>query len=294
MAVSSPRFAWDPARASAIFLSLSLQVVVAAAQDPKDARQCDGKAAPDLQIENCTAAIDANSFAGNDLALLFNNRGLAYYAKRDIGRAIADFTEATRLDPDFAHGYANRALAHKARGELEPAITDYDQAIRLDPSYAFAFTGRGIAYAATKNDTQAIADFTSAITLDAKDVDAFKGRALAYYDSQDFDHAILDFTAAANLTPGDVAIFYDRAIVFSARHDHEHAIADYTEAVRLDPDNVAAHAGRAASYLRGATMTERSKTIPMSCGRIRLTAMPCTAAPRPTVGSKTPMVRSQT
>jgi hypothetical protein len=97
MAVSSRGFIFDWVVWFAAFFSVSLLFVAAAtAQDRKEAGQCDGKGAPDLQIDNCTAAIDAKTFTGSNLALVFNNRGLAYYAKRDFDRAIADFTEATR------------------------------------------------------------------------------------------------------------------------------------------------------------------------------------------------------
>src|ERR1700756_1356835 len=104
MAVSSCGFIFDRTGVSATLFSVSLLFAVAAvAQDRKDAGQCDGKGAPEVQIEHCTAAIDAKIFAGKDLALVFNNRGLASYARHDFGRAIADFTEAVNLDVDFAH-----------------------------------------------------------------------------------------------------------------------------------------------------------------------------------------------
>src|SRR5579859_6170129 len=141
MAAGSFAFEGVCVRAIVTCLFISLSIAQGAAQEQGGLDPCDGAGSPDLQIAHCTATIDAKAFAGNDLAFAFNNRGLAYYAKRDFERAISDFSEATKLDPKFAHGYANRALVHRARQEPERAIADYDQAIRLDPAYAYAFRG---------------------------------------------------------------------------------------------------------------------------------------------------------
>ena len=50
---------------------------------------------------------------------------------KDSGRAIADYTEATRLDPDFAEAYYNRGLAHGENGENDRAEEDLAQATEL-------------------------------------------------------------------------------------------------------------------------------------------------------------------
>lgn len=61
-------------------------------------------------------------------------------------RAIADFTEALRLDTSNAIIYQERGRVYDDNNDYDKAITDYNQAIRLDPNYAVAYNGRGIAY----------------------------------------------------------------------------------------------------------------------------------------------------
>ena len=41
------------------------------------------------------------------------NRGHAYINKGDYDRAIADYTEAIRLDPKYAIAYGNRGKAYR-------------------------------------------------------------------------------------------------------------------------------------------------------------------------------------
>ena len=55
-------------------------------------------------------------------------------------KAIADFTEAIRLDPKDADAYCNRARAYYSKGEYDKAIADYSEAIRLNPKYARRIT----------------------------------------------------------------------------------------------------------------------------------------------------------
>jgi Flp pilus assembly protein TadD len=48
----------------------------------------------------------------------------------DYDRAIADCTEALRLDPKDARAYSTRGDACYMQGDYDRAITDYTEAIR--------------------------------------------------------------------------------------------------------------------------------------------------------------------
>jgi tetratricopeptide (TPR) repeat protein len=52
----------------------------------------------------------------------------------DLDRAIADFSEAIRLNPLFASAYHERGVAHRAKGDHTRAVADQEVAIRLDPT----------------------------------------------------------------------------------------------------------------------------------------------------------------
>src|SRR5207248_11488514 len=65
-------------------------------------------------------------------------RGLAHAEKKEYDRAIAEFTEALRLDPKHAKAYFQRGLAHTDKGEYDEAVADTAEAIRIDPEDAHA------------------------------------------------------------------------------------------------------------------------------------------------------------
>jgi tetratricopeptide (TPR) repeat protein len=108
----------------------------AAAQTQKELDWCNGKdsAGADLVISGCTAVIQSKGKSPKDLSTAFNNRGNAYYDKKNYDRAIADYSEALRLDPQFALAFYNRSCAYRDKGDNDHAMDDYVQAILLDPS----------------------------------------------------------------------------------------------------------------------------------------------------------------
>jgi len=77
----------------------------------------------------------------------------------DLDKAIADYTQAIRLDPDLAEVYGVRGLAYSQKGDFDKAIADCNQAIRLGPDFAEAYTNRGVAYDNKGDLDKAFADW---------------------------------------------------------------------------------------------------------------------------------------
>ena len=121
--------------------------------------------------------------------------------KGDLDRAIADFNEAIRLDPDpkDARAYNNRGHAWRNKGDLDRAIADYSEAIRLDPKFARAYYNRGFAWRDKGDLDRAIADYTEAIRLDPKNAAYYRSRGYAYFHKGDFTASAADLLRATDL-----------------------------------------------------------------------------------------------
>src|SRR5215831_11397590 len=94
------------------------------------------QASGDVAIAACTRAIASGRYAGHDPAKLHYDRAVEYANKGDFDRAIADFSEAIRLAPNYAEAYYNRAHAYRAKKDNDRAIADYSETIRLEPRAA--------------------------------------------------------------------------------------------------------------------------------------------------------------
>ena len=66
-------------------------------------------------------------------------RGLALEDKGDHDKAIAEFNEAIRLDPQNAFAYKGRGVAWSKKGEFDRAMTDFDESLRINPKFADAY-----------------------------------------------------------------------------------------------------------------------------------------------------------
>ena len=93
------------------------------------------------------------------------NKGTDFAGRKDWAAAIACYTEAIRMDPDFAWAYGSRGVAYRHLEEYDKAIADYTAAIRINPDDADAYNNRGVAHRELGNDVKAAADFAKAKKL---------------------------------------------------------------------------------------------------------------------------------
>jgi len=89
--------------------------------------------------------------------------GNEYYNMGDYDRAIAEYTEAIRIDPNYADAYGNRGIAYARKNDYNRAIADLTEAIRLNPESANGYFNRGLAYYDRGVVSANISDYDNAI-----------------------------------------------------------------------------------------------------------------------------------
>ncbi|MBI1278902.1 MAG: TIR domain-containing protein [Anaerolineaceae bacterium] len=125
-----------------------------------------------------------------------NNR-----AADDYDGQIADYTEAIRLNPQYAIAYKNRATALNKKGDIEGAIADANEAIRINSKLADAYNELAIAHNSKGHYYSALADSNIAIRINPKLADAYINRGVTLYNQQEYKSAIADFEAALRIDP---------------------------------------------------------------------------------------------
>jgi lipoprotein NlpI len=139
-------------------------------------------------------------------AELYLKRGEDFSGVHQYDRAIADFTTAIQLKPDYAEAYNDRGFAYYLKGDAERAIADYTRAIELRPNYPKAYNSRGVAYMAHGyGAAKSVADFDRAIALKPDFRYAYINRANARLASHPW-LALQDFHRAGMYPERTVAI----------------------------------------------------------------------------------------
>ena len=87
----------------------------------------------------------------------------------------------------------------KSRKEWQKAIADLTQAIKLDSSYIDAYRMRGPLYANEKQYDKAISDMTEIVRLQPEDYSSYSQRALIYCSAGKKDLAEADFKKAEEI-----------------------------------------------------------------------------------------------
>ena len=198
----------------------------------------------DLAIEQYTLCLDFGELKPGNRAVIYNNRGNAYFNKGAHDLAIADYGEAIGLNPQYDVAYNNQGNAFRAKGALERAIESFNKAIDLNRGYVYAYNNRGIVHDEMRAYQRAIADFDEAVLLDPSYAHAFNNRSVTYYNMEAFGRAIENFDRAIEIDPAYAVAFNNRGNAYRARHSYELAIADYYQAVRLDPRDALAFNNR--------------------------------------------------
>jgi tetratricopeptide (TPR) repeat protein len=151
---------------------------------------------------------------------------------------------------DARKHYEQRVVALQNEA-FDQAIAEFTEAIRLDPKNTDAYYGRASCFASKEDYEKAAVDYSQIIKINARDATAYGGRGAAYDDMGEDDKALADFNKAIQLNPKDNHIYYNRALLYARRNDHDKAIADFSEAIRLDPNDNRSYYCRANSSVIG-------------------------------------------
>ena len=182
------------------------------------------------QATSSPGQVPADASAHNDL-------GLSAWEVGDLDKAIAEYSEAIRLKPDYAMAYTNRGIAYHSNNMLNEAIADFSKAIELAPNDGRAYLERGTTYMDKSNYDNALPDFARAIELMPNSAEPYYQRGISYLQTNRYDEALRDFDKAIDLEPSWQDAYDLRGRVYASKGDYSNAIANYTQAIDLSPND---------------------------------------------------------
>ncbi len=120
---------------------------------------------PVIALESRQPAETRIAQANYKEAIAHFNRGINYIQQEKYDLALAQFTRAIELDPNYTEAYLGRGMIYTIREQWRPAFQDLNTAIRLNPRAAYAYHFRGYVHLAFNQRQNAIADLTTAAEL---------------------------------------------------------------------------------------------------------------------------------
>jgi tetratricopeptide (TPR) repeat protein len=195
-------------------------------------------------------------------AFVYTSRGHAYNSKRQFADAIADHSEAIRLNPRLSYPFAARGYAYLERGELEKAFVDLTESIRLDPNSDSAYYNRGLLLTRRGEFSDALMDFDEAVRCSPERADRLVARALCYLAMDDFDRALASFDGAIAAEPSNAIGYLARSNFYARRGDADKQQRDYQQALSMNP-NAGNLSMEVAQWFRQNKSTGRSESDPI-------------------------------
>ncbi len=235
----------------------------ARAQSASEQRtNCSGASTIALVIASCSAVIELNDEPPENLAIALNNRGIAYGRLGDTARAISDFDQAIRVDPNYAAAFRNRGGAFALQGDYVRALADLDQALRLNPRDVGAYHNRALSYQFQGDYARAVADFDRALELDSRNAETLNGRCwVRVLWGHQLDLALRDCNESLTVHPQNANTLNSRAAVEFRLNDFRASVADYDASFRLAPSMTGSLYGRGVAKLRLGQATEGQADI---------------------------------
>jgi tetratricopeptide (TPR) repeat protein len=134
-------------------------------------------------------------------------------------RALAEYHQALRLDPDFRKAANALAWRYASAERYSEAIRYFGEALRLRAGDATAHYNLGFVLAKNRQSREAIEHFRSAVQLRAGLDMAWYGMGLAHATLGEHREAMEAFERAARLQPMSAPVWYQLGM--ACHHAHE-------------------------------------------------------------------------
>jgi tetratricopeptide (TPR) repeat protein len=139
----------------------------------------------------------SSSLAHYNLGLVFQNQGR-------FAAALAQYSEALRLNPGGAQAHNNVGVILQRQGKLDAAAAHYAEAQRLNPDYLDAHFNLGLVLSRQGKFTAAAAQYAEALRLNPGLVAAHINLGADLSRQGQHGMAAAHFVEALRLKPGDV------------------------------------------------------------------------------------------
>ncbi len=174
-------------------------------------------------------------------AEIWSNLGQAHASLGDLAAALAAFTTAITLDPDFALGWYNLGFAHFVNSNWVAAKAALETCLTLDPLFPRAAFTYGNILRAEGNLSGAIDYYKAAVALDPAHSDTWNNMGVALQELRQTRAAADAFLEVVRLEPQQATPHMNLGFMLLEIGQFEGAKKSLQRALDLQPDYPEAH-----------------------------------------------------
>ena len=202
---------------------------------------------------------------------------IAFIHSADFSDPVSFFTSAIKTDSNNAMALGERGVVYYNKGSMEKAIWDFDNSIRICPTYPIPYFNKGVVYSSFNDHYKAEYFFSQALKYDTlfQDVNLIKAKAyinlsieknilkkydetktlllkairnypensilhnnlgLTYYSTTKFDSALFEYNKAIESEKNNFSYYNNRGQAEYHLKDFASALNDFNKVLELKPD----------------------------------------------------------
>ena len=167
-----------------------------------------------------------------------NYLGTEYLDEGNSEKAIACWSKAIEIQPNFKILYFNRGVAFKTQKKWQEAIKDFSTVISIDSSEARSYFFRGEMYSNVKDMENALNDFKRVVYIDPNYKNGWYNLGVCYASLLKWDDAIVAFEQSIARDSTFVSSYINKGVCLERMGKWQPALENYEKALKIDPTNI--------------------------------------------------------
>jgi tetratricopeptide (TPR) repeat protein len=166
----------------------------------------------------------------------YNDRGTVYLKMERLEDAERDYLRAIELSPPYVEVWTNLGQCYRAMERMDDAIRAYSRALDLDRDCTLAVVGRADAQFALDRAALALEDYDRALAMEPDQPLVLASRAILHYEAGRLSNALADLDLAVKLAPEIAEFYQNRAVALQELGRRDEAVRDLATYLELSPD----------------------------------------------------------
>ncbi|MBN4080228.1 tetratricopeptide repeat protein [Beggiatoa alba] len=170
-------------------------------------------------------------------AHIYVKRGDIYFKQHEFEKAVADYSQALKLNDNLDEAYFGRGMALGRQGLVPQGIQDLSVYIKRQPYNSRAYTKRGVRYIWIGNTSAAKNDMLQAIQLDITNAEAHDDLGVIYASENSYDKAIYHFKQSIHYDKSYQKAYHNLAMSYVVTQGYSQALAQVNKGLVLEKNN---------------------------------------------------------